>query len=73
MIRFLLILLVLVGCGDLPDEGTLRRQGTSVTINYNHSDSLRDIKFTNYTSAQRAIIENTFPIRHNIKVEPKKA
>ena len=70
MIRFLLILLVLVGCGDLPDEGTLRRQGTSVTINYNHSDSLRDIKFTNYTSAQRTIIENTNPIRHNIKVEP---
>ena len=70
MIKFLLILLVLVGCGDLPDEGTLRRQGTSVTINYNHSDSLRDIKFTNYTSAQRTIIENTNPIRHNIKVEP---
>ena len=54
----------------MPDEGTLRRQGTSVTINYNHSDSLRDIKFTNYTSAQRTIIENTNPIRHNIKVEP---
>ena len=35
-----LCLLLLVGCGDLPDEGTLRRQGTSVTINYNHSDAL---------------------------------
>ena len=70
MNRFLLILLVLVGCGDLPDEGTLRRQGTSVTINYNHSDSLRDVEFKNYSSSQRAIIENTNPIRHNIKVEP---
>ena len=58
------------GCGDLPDEGTLKRHGTSVTINYNHSDSRHDIEFTNYSSSQRAIIENTNPIRHNIKVEP---
>ncbi len=69
-IIILSIIFLLLGCGDLPDEGTLKRQGTSVTINYNHSDSLRDIKFTNYTSSQRTIIENTFPIRHNIKVEP---
>ena len=69
MIRLSLILLLLVGCGDLPDEGTLRRQGTSVTITYNHP-STHDIELTRYNKSQRAIIENTWPIRHNIKVEP---
>ena len=66
----LLLSLLIIGCGDLPDEGTLRRQGTSVTINYNHSDSLRDIELTKYSSSVRRMIENTWPIRHNIKVEP---
>ena len=65
-----LCLLLLVGCGDLPDEGTLRRQGTSVTINYNHSDSLRDFEMKNYSSSVQRMIANTWPIRHNIKVEP---
>ena len=65
-----LCLLLLVGCGDLPDEGTLRRQGTSVTINYNHSDALKDIELTRYSSSVRSMVENTWPVRHNIKVEP---
>ena len=69
MIRLLLILLLLVGCGDLPDEGTLRRHDTSVTITYNHP-STHDIELTRYNKSQRAIIENTWPVRHNIKVEP---
>ena len=69
MIRLSLILLLLVGCGDLPDEGTLRRHETSVTITYNHP-STHDIELTRYNKSQRAIIENTWPIRHNIKVEP---
>ena len=68
LVKFLC--LILVGCGDLPDEGTLRRQGTSVTINYNHSDVLRDIELTRYSSAVRSMVENTWPVRHNIKVEP---
>ena len=54
----------------MPDEGTLRRQGTSVTINYNHSDAIKDIELTRYSKSQRAINENTWPIRHNIRVEP---
>ena len=62
--------MLLVGCGDLPDEGTLRRQDTSVTINYNHSDALRDIELTRYSSSVRSMVENTWPVRHNIKVEP---
>ena len=69
MIRLSLILLLLVGCGDLPDEGTLRRHETSVTITYNHP-STHDIELTRYNKSQRAIIENTWPVRHNIKVEP---
>jgi len=69
MIRLSLILLLLVGCGDLPDEGTLRRHDTSVTITYNHP-STHDIELTRYNKSQRAIIENTWPARHNIKVEP---
>ena len=69
MIRLSLILLLLVGCGDLPDEGTLRRHETSVTITYNHP-STHDIELTRYNKSQRAIIENTWPARHNIKVEP---
>ena len=69
MIRLSLILLLLVGCGDLPDEGTLRRHDTSVTITYNHP-STHDIELTRYNKSQRAIIENTWPVRHNIKVEP---
>ena len=58
-----------MGCGDLPDEGTLRRHDTSVTITYNHP-STHDIELTRYNKSQRAIIENTWPVRHNIKVEP---
>ena len=69
MIRLSLILLLLVGCVDLPDEGTLKRHETSVTITYNHP-STHDIELTRYNKSQRAIIENTWPVRHNIKVEP---
>ena len=54
----------------MPDEGTLRRQGTSVTINYNHNEAFRDFEFSKYSASQRAMIENTIPYRHNIKVEP---
>jgi len=66
----ILFLLLLVGCGDLPDEGTLKRSGTSVTINYNHSDAIKDIELTRYSSSVRSMVENTWPVRHNIKVEP---
>ena len=69
MIRLSLISLLLVGCGDLPDEGTLKRQGTSVTITYNHP-STHDIELTRYNKSTRTLIENTWPVRHNIKVEP---
>ena len=69
MIRLSLILLLLVGCGDLPDEGTLRRHETSVTITYNHP-STHDIELTRYNKSTRTLIENTWPVRHNIKVEP---
>ncbi len=67
----ILFLLLLVGCGPLSDEGTLKRQSTSVTLNYNvDSESLRDFEMTNYSSSVQRIIETTWPIRHNIKVEP---
>ena len=67
----ILFLLLLVGCGPLPDEGTLKRQSTSVTVNYNvDSESLRDFEMTNYSSSVQRMIETTWPIRHNIKVEP---
>ena len=67
----ILFLLLLVGCGPLPDEGTLKRQSTSVTLNYNvDSESLRDFEMTNYSSSVQRMIETTWPIRHNIKVEP---
>ena len=69
MIRLSLILLLLVGCGDLPDEGTLRSHDTSVTITYNHP-STHDIELTRYNKSTRTLIENTWPVRHNIKVEP---
>ena len=69
MIRLSLILLLLVGCVDLPDEGTLKRQETSVTITYNHP-STHDIELTRYNKSTRTLIENTWPVRHNIKVEP---
>ena len=57
------------GCGVLPDEGTLKRQGTSVTITYNHPP-IHDIELTRYNKSTRKLIENTWPVRHNIKVEP---
>ena len=67
----ILFLLLLVGCGPLPDEGTLKRQSTSVTVNYNvDSESLRDFEMKNYSSSVQRMIETTWPIRHNIKVEP---
>ena len=69
MIRLSLILLLLVGCVDLPDEGTLKRHETSVTITYNHP-STHDIELTRYNKSTRTLIENTWPVRHNIKVEP---
>ena len=69
VIKLLLISLLLVGCGDLPDEGTLKRQGTSVTITYNHPP-IHDIELTRYNKSTRKLIENTWPVRHNIKVEP---
>ena len=69
VIKLLLISLLLVGCGDLPDEGTLKRQGTSVTITYNHPP-IHDIELTRYNKSTRTLIENTWPVRHNIKVEP---
>ena len=34
MIKILLIFLLLVGCGSLPDEGTLKRKTASVRISY---------------------------------------
>ena len=52
MIRLSLILLLLVGCVDLPDEGTLKRQETSVTITYNHP-STHDIELTRYNKSTR--------------------
>ena len=49
MIRFLLILLVLVGCGDLPDEGTLRKL-YGIPIDKNSNDRTSDFNFSIGTS-----------------------
>ena len=61
------------GCGDLPDEGTLKRKGSSVTIRYNHNKvnlqyDGHSKRLINHHNA-RAISPLT-PVRHNIKVEP---
>ena len=61
------------GCGDLPDEGTLKRKGSSVTIRYNHNKvnlqyDGHSKRLNNHHNA-RAISPLT-PVRHNIKVEP---
>ena len=67
MTKYLLIILLLVGCNfPLEDEGTLRRKGTSVTLTYTHKP-IRDVKYNQYTSAVNA---DLYPVRHNIKVEP---
>ena len=67
------IALLVVQCGDLPDEGTLKRKGSSVTIRYNHNKvnlqyDGHSKRLINHHNA-RAISPLT-PVRHNIKVEP---
>ncbi len=67
MTKYLLIILLLVGCNfPLEDEGTLKRKSTSVTLTYTHKP-IRDVKYNQYTSAVDA---DLYPVRHNIKVEP---
>ncbi len=71
MIKLLLILLVLVGCGRLPDEGELKRQSASIRISYNGLQ-FQDMDFQRGRSA-RAItsLQDPFPIYHFISVEPE--
>ena len=61
--------LLVVQCGDLPDEGTLKRKGSSVTIRYNHNKINLKYDGDNSRLSSRAIERKT-PVRHNIKVEP---
>ena len=69
MIKLLLILLVLVGCGRLPDEGKLKRQSTSIRISYNGLQ-FQDMDFQRGRTA-RAITSLQVPIYHFIAVEPE--
>ena len=69
-IIILSIIFLLSGCGDLPDEGTLKRQGTSVTINYNHYKSLKYDQTNTSRFISATDTDQIFPTRHNIKVEP---
>ena len=68
MIKLLLILLVLVGCGRLPDEGKLKRQSASIRISYNGLQ-FQDMDFQRGRFA-RAItgLQDPFPIYHFISV-----
>ena len=68
-IKFLVLLVLLISCGDLPDEGTLKRSETSVTITYTHPP-IHEYEVTRYNKSTRALIDNAKPFRHNIKVEP---
>jgi|MDSV01.2.fsa_nt_gb hypothetical protein len=70
MIKLLLILLVLVGCGRLPDEGKLKRQTASIRISYNGLQ-FQDMDFQRGRFA-RAItgLQDPFPVYHFIAVEP---
>jgi len=71
MNKFLLILLVLVGCGRLPDEGKLKRQSASIRISYNGLQ-FQDMDFQRGRST-RAITssQDPFPAYHFIAVEPE--
>ena len=69
MIKLLLILLVLVGCGRLPDEGKLKRQSTSIRISYNGLQ-FQDMDFQRGRTT-RAITSLQVPIYHFIAVEPE--
>ena len=64
MIKLLLIFLLLVGCGPLSDEGTLKRKTASVKISYS------GIKFNDRTSRAISISEDLFPVYHLVSVEP---
>ena len=68
-IKFLVLLVLLASCGDLPDEGTLKKSETSVTITYTHPP-IHEYEVTRYNKSTRALIDNAKPFRHNIKVEP---
>lgn len=68
-ILIICIALLVVQCGDLPDEGTLKRKGSSVTIRYNHNKINLKYDGDNSRLSSRAIERKT-PVRHNIKVEP---
>ena len=71
MIKLLLILLVLVGCGRLSDEGELKKQSASIRISYNGLQ-FQNMDFQRDRSA-RAItsLQDPFPIYHFISVEPE--
>ena len=66
-ILIICIALLVVQCGDLPDEGTLKRKGSSVTIRYNHNKINLKYDGDNSRLSSRAIERKT-PVRHNIKV-----
>ena len=57
----------------MPDQGTLRKKDTSVSINYNHNyvnlEYEQSSRLANHHNA-RQIQQNIIPYRHNIKVEP---
>ena len=71
MIKYLLILLLLVGCVDLPDEGTLKRKTASVRISYTGFE-FKDLDLRHNRSAPRsASSQDLFPIYHYISIEPE--
>ena len=71
MIKILLIFLLLVGCGSLPDEGTLKRKTASVRISYTGFE-FKDLDLRHNRSTPRsASSQNLFPVYHYISVEPE--
>lgn len=73
MIKILLIFLLLVGCGPLSDEGTLKKSTTSIKISYDGFD-FRELDLDDGRASRALSTSNQVtPIRHNIKVEPEVA
>ena len=72
-IKYLLIILLLVGCNfPLEDEGTLKRKTASVTISYNGIKKFQDmdLKYGRALRSEISYQEELFPVYHFIAVEP---
>ena len=71
MIKYLLIILLLVGCVDLPDEGTLKRNTASVSISYT-GFQFQELDLRQDRHIQRSpASQDLLPVYHFISVEPE--